>query len=246
MSNRNLPTHPQTAYQRWELASLAEEAIAPKLSPSPSIAKLAQEMTTARDEAYQIGLEEGRSTGYEQGLKSGQEEGLALGMTESRNQSMAIAAQLAQLNSNYEQEIQIARENTADQLLSLALDFAQAMLKTALLVHPELLLPVVEQALQALPALQTPTTVYLHPLDVEMIKTTLEEDLKQPGWRLLSDTYIERGGCRIETNANIIDATLETRWQRLEQSLGQNTSWLKQDRRNASNAPTTEVHPPSQ
>jgi len=232
----------QTAYQRWELASLAEEPLAPKHSqPTPSMTKFAQEIITARDEAHQAGLEEGRISGHEQGFKAGHEEGLAVGMEESREQMVVMCEQLAQLSLHYDQEIQIARESTADQLLALALDFAHAMLKTTLLVHPELLLPVLEQALQALPALQTPTTVYLHPLDIELVQTALEENLKQPGWRLLADTHLERGGCRIETAANEIDATLETRWQRLQQSLGQNTSWLKPDRRIAGNALITEA-----
>jgi flagellar assembly protein FliH len=35
-----------------------------------------------------------------------------------------------------------------------------------------------------------------------------------------------RGGCRVETPANEIDASLPTRWARLQQALGQQGEWL--------------------
>ncbi|UOA09029.1 flagellar assembly protein FliH [Methylobacter sp. S3L5C] len=220
MSNDKSPQ--QTAYQRWELASLDENEVPEKIEQNLDIAKLTQEMTAARDEAYQIGLEEGRAIG----LTKGHAQGLTQGIAEGHQQIAAIGEVLSKINRQYQQEIHLAHESTASQLLELALDIAQAMLKTALPVRPELLLPVIEQAVNALPSLQLPATLYLNPLDTDLVRTALGEDLQQSGWRLLTDGNIERGGCRIETATNEIDATLTTRWRRLQQSLGQNTDWL--------------------
>jgi flagellar assembly protein FliH len=38
---------------------------------------------------------------------------------------------------------------------------------------------------------------------------------------------MERGGCRIETASNQIDATIGTRWDRITAALGKDTDWLK-------------------
>ncbi|MEY3289409.1 MAG: hypothetical protein RLZZ419_1651 [Pseudomonadota bacterium] len=212
----------QTAYQRWELASLDESQLNEKAEHNLEIAKLDQERITAHKEAYQTGLEEGRVIG----LTEGHTQGLAQGLIEGQEQITAISDVLLKIHQQYQKEIHLARESTANQLLELSLDIAQAMLKTALPVRPELLLPLIEQALQNIPSLQLPSTLHLHPLDIDLVRTVLGEELQSANCRLLTDANIERGGCRIETATNEIDATLPTRWRRLQQSLGQNTDWL--------------------
>jgi hypothetical protein len=38
--------------------------------------------------------------------------------------------------------------------------------------------------------------------------------------------HMDRGGCRVETASNQIDATTSTRWQRIAASLGKDSDWL--------------------
>ena len=224
MSKNKLPQ--QTAYQRWELASLDVNTTPENIEQNLEIFQLEQEKQAGYDEAYQIGLDEGRAIGLTEGHAQGHLQGLAQGLTEGQAQITTISKELSIINRQYQNAIHLARENTANQLLELSLDIAQAMLKTALPVRPELLLPIIEHALQNIPSLQLPSTLHLHPLDIELVQTSLGEVLQPANWRLLADPNIERGGCRIETATNEIDATLSTRWQRLQQSLGQNTDWL--------------------
>jgi len=40
------------------------------------------------------------------------------------------------------------------------------------------------------------------------------------------DATITRGGCRLQTAAGDIDATLETRWHKLCASLAQEQDWI--------------------
>jgi flagellar assembly protein FliH len=40
------------------------------------------------------------------------------------------------------------------------------------------------------------------------------------GCRLLADTGISRGGCRLESDASMVDATLESRWERALSNMG--------------------------
>lgn len=216
----------QTAYQRWELASLGEDTFINKAAPSPTVAKLAQELMVARDEAYQQGLEEGRAAGMAEGLAQGSAQGHAEALAEGREQIAIMGQQLGQLIGTFETELNLARENTAQQLLNLSLDMTKAMLKTALSIKPDLLLPILEQALHSLPCLQLPATLRLNPDDLALVEDALGDELKQNGWRLYADPQIEAGGCHLDTGSNQIDVTLPGRWQQLQQALGQDGDWL--------------------
>ncbi len=204
-------------YQRWEMSTLGERRS--KQAPSiPSISKLAKEMMAARDAGHQ--------QGYQAGLLRGQAEGLAQGLEQSEAVLAAHQATLAELCQGFTQQAEQAREQIAQQLLALALDMAHALLKSTLELQPERLLAVIEHALHELPMLQLPATLYLHPQDLELVKVARGEQLTGAGWRLRGDAQLARGGCRIETPSTEIDATLETRWRRLQQSLGLTEQWL--------------------
>ncbi len=103
---------------------------------------------------------------------------------------------------------------------------SQAMLKTALDVRPELLIPIITQSLEDLPGVQFPATLHLNPSDIELVKLAMGDDLKKDGWRIISDKHIEAGGCRLDTATNKIDATLPSRWQQLLDALGKTGEWL--------------------
>ena len=112
-------------------------------------------------------------------------------------------------------------------MLNLALDLSKAMLKTALRVKPELILPTVSAAIASLPTLQLPATLFLQPDDAELVRTHLGDELTEQKWRIAEDFTLDRGGCRIETGTNHIDATTHTRWRRNAESLSKQLDWLE-------------------
>ena len=211
----------ETAYERWEIGALSKD-FKTKSEASSYKSKLHQEMMQAREEGYQAGLEEGRAAGISEGLEIGS----AKGLIEGREQNILISQQFTDLINNFEIELQQAKENTAQQILDLCLEMSQAMLKTALDVRPELLLPIITQSLEDLPGVQFPATLHLNPSDIELVKLALGDDLKKDGWRIISDKHIEAGGCRLDTATNKIDATLPSRWQQLLDALGKTGEWL--------------------
>ena len=211
----------ETAYERWEIGALSKD-FKTKSEASSYKSKLHQEMMQSREEGYQAGLEEGRAAGISEGLEIGS----AKGLIEGREQNILISQQFTDLINNFEIELQQAKENTAQQILDLCLEMSQAMLKTALDVRPELLIPIISQSLEDLPGVQFPATLHLNPSDIELVKLALGDDLKKDGWRIISDKHIEAGGCRLDTATNKIDATLPSRWQQLLDALGKTGEWL--------------------
>lgn len=210
------PKELQSAYQRWEMNSFGDERPS-VVAKRPVPIELPSEDTIAgiREEARLIGYDEGHAAGYT--------DGLAIGRAEA-------ATELEHLQSialTFGNALSEADETIAGDVLELALQLARGMLRSALEVKPELIIPVVREAIGYLPVLQQPALLQLHPLDAELIRNAMGEELDKGGWRLVEDGQIARGGCKIDTASNQIDATAQTRWTRLTAALGKNNvEWL--------------------
>jgi flagellar assembly protein FliH len=214
MSN-TLPKEKQSAYQRWEMASFGEERPKQQVTTTASIAKLSEQITAAREQA--------RKEGYAAGLADGRETGLK----EGRAQAAKEVSQFKQVASSFQGEIAQANELIAQDLLDLSLDLAKAMLKSALSIRPELVLPIISDAVRYLPSVQQPAVLFLSPADAMIVRQFIGDELSKTGWRISEDKHIERGGCRVETASNQIDASMTTRWQRVTSALDKNNDWLE-------------------
>lgn len=194
------------AYQRWEPAPL-NRAEGIKLTTAEAVEQIHQQ---AHQEGYDAGFAEGKAAGYRQG----------------QQQAAAEVQQLKQLIESVHAASQQFSSHLAEDLLALALDLSQQMLRQSLRTRPELLIPIVRSAMDALPQHSQHPHLHLHPQDAALVRTHLQNELSSGGWKVIEDQRIARGGCRIETAAVEIDATLPARWQQLGQALGQDVSWL--------------------
>ena len=215
------PKELQTAYQRWEMNSFGDErpSVVAKRPPPPeplSDIELDAIRAAAHEEARQAGRLEGQEAGYA--------DGLALGRAEA-------AAELEQLQSialTFSGALAEADEVIAADVLDLALNLARGMLRTALEVKPDLIIPLVREAIGYLPVLQQPALLILNPLDAVIIRAAMGEELDKGGWRLVEDAHVLRGGCKVDTASNQIDAQVPARWSRLAAALGRNdVEWLE-------------------
>jgi flagellar assembly protein FliH len=214
MSSNVIPKEHLTAYQRWELASFGDARSTPQ-SAAAAAQQAAEQLAQQREEARQQGYDEGFNQGHAAGLDAGRAEALREVMR-IRQVADALDAELVRVN-----------ETVADDMLNLSLDLAKAMLKTALRVRPELVLPIVSEAIRYLPSVQQPALLVLHPQDAAIVRNHIKDELDKTGWRIAEDMQIERGGCRVETASNQIDASLPVRWQRIADALGKQTDWLE-------------------
>lgn len=216
MSSTRIPKEQLSAYQRWEMASFGDERPGQQQAAAEEAAKQNAELLAKQ-------REEARLQGYAEGFEQGRLAGLEAGRVEAARE----AEQLAQVAAAFGSEVGRANELIADDMLNLALDLSKAMLKTALKVRPELVLPVVSEAIRYLPSVQQPALLALHPQDAELVRNYIADELATSGWRVTEDSNMERGGCRIETASNQIDASMQVRWQRIAEALGNKTDWLE-------------------
>ncbi len=215
-----LPKEQQTPFQRWEMNSFGDNR--PSARPAAATPAALTAPKVSIEEAARI-REEARAKGHAEGLAEGYTEGLAQGRADAADEMH----NLQQLATHMGEEVLRADEVIAKDVLNLALDLAKAMLKTALTVRPELVIPIVSEAIRYLPSLQLPAQLFLHPQDAALVKTQMQDELSKAGWRVVEDNQVQRGGCRIDTASNQIDAAIDTRWQRLAEALGKESEWLE-------------------
>lgn len=211
-----------TAWQRWEMGSFTnpdlEEVLAPPPPPVPVLVPIEPvrlfdeaELERLRAAARQAGAAEGRAQGHAEGRL----EGRAAGLEEMRQE----AAQLLALAQTLPAALRSAERELAEGVLALALDLGRQLAGTALKVDPDCILAVVRDLLASEPGLSGAPRLLLHPDDAALVREQLGEELREAGWSLQADAAITRGGGMVKAGSGELDASVETRWQRVEAAL---------------------------
>jgi flagellar assembly protein FliH len=219
----SVPKERLSAWQRWEMTSIAEELIPKpceeKASPDTALKPLEPallideaELARLRLEAQQAGEVEGRQQGFAQGHS----EGYAAGLTLAREQAQSLRTLMLALPA----ALCAAEREVADDLLALALDIAHQVVRQALPSEPQPILTLVRELLHMEPALNGTPRLLLHADDAVLVQQHLGDDLQSAGWRIRTDLSITRGGCRVHAASGALDATMETRWERVSAAFG--------------------------
>lgn len=198
-------------------------------TPGPSLEEIE---SAARERGYA----DGRAEGYAQGLEKGREEGLRTGQAEGYKEGYQAGRQ-AGLEAGADTAAEQARRlqgladacgtalqnldaETGHALTSLALRIAEQVVRSTLASQAELITGLVRDILDLDPARQGLLRLRVHSDDAELLQPYLSQDTRIASWQLVPDDTMERGGCIAETALGSIDATLETRWQRVLSALG--------------------------
>ncbi|MBP6020032.1 MAG: flagellar assembly protein FliH [Burkholderiaceae bacterium] len=210
-------------------ATAPDVAVSP---PPPTAAELRRQIQALRATAQTRGQAEGYAAGHAQGLATGLQEGqeqghaqgyeagLAQGHKAGSEQARQACNQLLTLADECAASIASLEADMGQSLISLAIRIAEQVLRSTLDSQPEKLLDLIHDITHQDNDQDAMLKLRLHPDDLELVRRYLD---KEPGvglWRLLADPTVTRGGCIAETSQGDIDATLETRWQRVIAALG--------------------------
>ena len=203
-----VPKAELSAYQRWELASLAEAA------ETMTAADRAAGWNSAAERDAAAAVEQARSDGYAAGHAAG-----IAGADEERIRLLALLGSIAENAGGHRQQL-------LDEVLDFALLLARQMAGEALAVRRELVLPVVSAALKQLPQMNQSVQLQLHPDDLELVRTFIAGEPLAVSCVLVADATVTPGGCRIVAEQCEVDATVQMRWKRLLANLGCSSEWL--------------------
>lgn len=209
MSSPVIPKEKLSAYQRWELHAFD----APNESmQSPGARRQAEEDKVRH--LHQHAYEAGRADA----------------LRETTAKHSAEAEHLKTLLLAIECERKAVEQRLAGDVVELALEIAQQIVHQALAVKPELIIPLVHEAITRTAEPAGAASLVLNPADATLVREKLGDELTTAGWRVVEDPAIQRGGLRIQTPATQVDATIATRWKRLAAALGANNEWIASER----------------
>ena len=183
MSTTNvIPKEKLPTYQRWELDTF-EKTDKSEPNSDASVSAEAEQEEKILDEAeineiYRQAKEEGHAAGFQEGHTAAHQEGRQLAETEVKIE----VDQMHSLLSALSKELNEIDQNVAQDLLALALHLSKKMTSKALQVNPELIIPIVQEAMRHLPHTSHPPKLILHPDDAELIRKHLSDQQSQTDW----------------------------------------------------------------
>lgn len=207
-------------------ATLRPTEPAPLMATPPAPAPVFEEVPAialpTAEELERI-YEEARASGYQAGFDEGRQAADSAARATAEEQ----ARQFGSLLDSLRQSLQQLDQDVADQLLGLATEIAAQVLRGSIAGRQDVLLPVVREAIAALPIHHAHITLRLNPKDAGRVKELLGEQFAQTGTQIIEDAAVSPGGCHVRAGASEVDATIETRWKRVIEAIGATPqAWL--------------------
>ncbi|MFN8945170.1 MAG: FliH/SctL family protein [Pseudobdellovibrionaceae bacterium] len=154
----------------------------------------------AYEEAYQLGLEDGRKMAFDKNL---------IHLQQCLQEFNLFLTSISAMKN------EILKQNERH-VIDLIYQTASKVCMQEIKDNPELIISIVKQVLQA-SAEQENVTVRISEEQHKFIEEFLQHQQKTfaeyPNIQFQADPSIQNGGCTVETNFSVIDATIETRLQ---------------------------------
>lgn len=181
----------QSAYERWELPVVEGRDAFNSLRPMT-----ADKLEAIHKQAHQ----EGFDLGHKEGLDAAKNE---------------IAAQMQRLNQIMRalaEPLQAADQQVEQELIALAMAVARQIIRRELQTEPEQVVTVVREAMAELPSSARNIRIFLHPDDAAMVRDAFNtEEAETAPWKIIEEMALSRGGCRVESDTSMVEASLEKR-----------------------------------
>ncbi|ANI31648.1 flagellar assembly protein H [Yersinia entomophaga] len=167
--------------------------------------------------------QQGRQQGFAKGLQEGLDQGYQTGLLEGREQGLLEAQKLQEPMTAHWQALVADFQNTLDsldsviasRLMQLALTAAKQILGQPAICDGTALLGQIQQLIQQEPMFNGKPQLRVNPDDLAMVEQRLGATLSLHGWRLLADSQIHAGGCKVSAEEGDLDASVATRWHEL-------------------------------
>lgn len=146
-------------------------------------------------------------------------EGYRAGLEQAENDISLLRAKIADFVSAKKEVF----EYIAPDILEISVDIARKIIKKEVEQNPQVILDSIVDVMRTLSKEEPRITVKLNPLQVDLVKTELPEYISSMGIEakinVVGDESIEEGGCVLNTNNGIVDASLDTQLQIVKEAL---------------------------
>ena len=199
----------------------AATAAAPQVEIALDVQPRLQELHADLQAEMALQVAAARQQGYQDGYRD------VLVALDSFKQSFAsqVSGQITQVLASLDRELGQLEQQLAAGVARVATELARQVVRSELGLRPALVVQVAQEAVDAVLMSARHITVQLHPDDHTLVAQGCGEALAARGARLLAQSTVPRGGCRIESDAGVIDARVATRWAQATQALGTGVAW---------------------
>lgn len=216
---RFIPGEDIDAVSRWNFNDI--DAAAMLLEQQSRERELNEQIASVRQQFH--------AEGYADGFKQGRAQTLLEAQKQISDyiaqQGRETAEQFGSLIESARTQLEGAEQMAGQAVLELACELARQVLRHEIASNPNVLLPVIREALGMLFSDSRAVQIKLHPLDLDVLQDILSEEYPNLPLTLQPDASITRGGCLVESGGTVIDGRLEKRWARAVGRLGQNLVW---------------------
>jgi flagellar assembly protein FliH len=159
----------------------------------------------APEELREQARNEGYAAGYNQGLEAGKKEAFERGSEK--------VAELKSLIDALDQPFKNIEVDVSEYLLSLVFSVCKAILHRELSTDSQYIQTALDRALQLLSGGSGNVNLKIHPDDAEAVNAIWSDELGE--LKIVSAPEITRGGCLIQRNDSLIDATIESQLRQI-------------------------------
>lgn len=216
-----------TAYERWELPNIGKatdrklaNTATQKLKPPT-----ADDLEKIRQQAYEEGFEEGRKAGLEkgnaEGIVSGKQDGFKQGLDQGleagQSQISERVARLEQLLSELLIPLEKQQGLIEEAMLNVSMAVARAVIHKELTIDSSSIQKAINSILSDLPKIDQGFSLVIHPSNEEHVQPILKK--YKAAINLKLDDSLTPGGCIFNSSSQLIDYTIEKRFQKTVQTM---------------------------
>lgn len=219
---RFIPGEEIDAVEQWNFGAI--DTAAQLLAAQAKVRESEQDhadLDAARQDSHQAGYAAGLVQGRAQAeaeLQQKMADFLA-------NQAQDAAQHFSALFKITQNQLAGAQQTMAQGVLELSCELARQVVRQELSVNPNVLLPVIREALEMLGAEHRSAVVRMHPADLEVLEGSMSTQFAGMALTLRADPALQPGGCVVDSAGMVVDATLQKRWQRAVATLGLDSTW---------------------
>ena len=188
-------------------------------------AQALEEERARNDTERKAGYADGYAAGFAQGHAQATLEGQKQIADYIANQGQEIADRMAQVLLSAQSQLAQSEQTIATGVLELACALARQVLHRELTANPNVLEPVVHEALGMLTSDSRAAVVRLHPHDLDVLGDGVQRAFPNLTITLVPDSHVTAGGCLVESAGSVVDGTVERRWERAVAALGLDSAW---------------------
>lgn len=168
-------------------------------------------------EASRQKAEEIESIAYNEGFAQGKKDGEELGRRQYEAKGQRLEKIVQALQGRGRELLDIYER----QMVQLCLEVAKCVVHQEIQTRPEIVLDCIRAAMGHVIE-GSRLSVHLNPKDAELVGEMIETDIQIAGNHpvdIIPDNKIDHGGCLIETEFGLVDATAKTKWQTVSDAI---------------------------